>query len=878
MSDSNAIEQIKDAFSQPLKEGKSRRVVFWHDTEGSFVAEFEQLFDEGLNEDSERIIHLANVLKESHFSLKKSILRDFSEDDFLIYTQTPRDFSEGGLSGNWLADIELISEHFQADKTSMLLGSVNAGPAARDAVAKFSKFFGAADRRTAYLKRIPETQTPADVALGVISTILKAPTAQMEDIVETLLCKLHTSSDSDLLTELEKYDVIEALSSLLEKRLGYIGSVMSETALAEHLLLSAASCTLPEEMMNGYANRISKPHARFCLNIVRDWLGKQDTRGILYELCREVEREANLPAVLEKAEVAQLVDTDIFPCINELILIKLLTSLSEGADRSAEALGVCQRRKDLKWYKRVSSFYEFLAGAAKAEAFYRSHPQGFHIANPFDAWKEYINDWYLMDSYYRSLCIAFDKCQLNVEDVPDALRDATECVAERIENIYVNWFLAGVNTCWVNCCESDWEEFGFVKGIALQKEFYATHPAKNLKDYKRTMVLISDGMRYEIGLQLARRLEQETKGSVKIEAAQSVFPTVTEFGMAALLPHMELTYSWDSKEVYADGIPTKSTPEREVVLQNAVPGARAIRAENLRSGNRAARKELIEDATLIYVYQDKIDSTGEKLKLERDVFDACEKTVDELVALCKIAINDLGINRIFITADHGFIYTRGELKEHDKISKADIGTSDVQSHRRHILSKSTIDNNLLLKMNMKDIHGGEYYGLALRECIRLKSAPGSKNYAHGGVSLQEMCVPIIELRNHNANSKKRVEQEKATLSLVSTSRRITSSMFHVDLFQRTPVSGKVLPCEYELCLTDGSGNPVTDIQKVHADMATEDERARVSRPMLTLKAGVDYPPNERYYLLCRDKETGDIVWKEEFTIDMAFAPTIDFGF
>ena len=127
------------------------------------------------------------------------------------------------------------------------------------------------------------------------------------------------------------------------------------------------------------------------------------------------------------------------------------------------------------------------------------------------------------------------------------------------------------------------------------------------------------------------------------------------------------------------------------------------------------------------------------------------------------------------------------------------------------------------------------------------------------------------------NSKARAEQEKAGFALVSTSRRITSSMFHIDLFQRKPVSGKVLPCEYELCLTDGAGNPVTDVQKAHADMASADERVRVSRPMFTLKAGIDYPASERYYLVCRDKGTGDIAWKEEYTIDMAFAPTVDFG-
>ena len=877
MADS-AVEQLRQAFLSPLSDSEARRIVFWHDAEWSFASEFEQLRQEGIVGMNGRRVFFADASKESLFALKRRVLREQEDDDFLIYTRTSRDFSEGGLEGNWLADIEFISEHFQADKASMLLTQINANPDARDAVARFSKFFGAAERREAYLRRMSETATAADVAIGVISALLKAPSSRMEDIVERLLCALHEGADDQLLADFEKYDALSALASLFEKRLGYSGDPMSEVALSEHLLLSAASCTLPEDVMFGYSDKVSKPHARFCLNIVRDWLEKQDIRGILYEICRRVEQETNLPDVLAGIEVSQLADTDVFPCINEVILTALLESLAQGADRSAEALGIRQRRKNLKWYKRVSCFFGLLAEASETEMFYRNHPQGFHASNPVDAWKGYVSDWNAMDGIYRRFCVSFDECQLNSEEVPDALRDAAEKVAERVENLYVNWYLPSANGCWIGCCEPEWADAGHIQGIAQQREFYDRYPSRNSKDYKRTMVIVSDGMRYEVGVELARRLEQETKGSVTLNACQSVFPSVTDFGMAAILPQSELSYSWDSGEVFADGLPTKTTAEREAVLQKAMPGARAVTAQDLRAGNRAARRQLVGDAPLVYVYQDKIDSTGEKPKLEHDVFAACASTVDEIVALSKIAVNDLGINRVFVTADHGFLYTRGPLKEHDKIGKADIGASDIQLHRRHILSREAVNSNILVKMNMEGIHGGEYYGLALRECIRLKSVAGNKNYSHGGVSLQEMCVPVIELRNHRSNSKARVDQEKASVALVSTSRRITSSMFHVDLLQREPVSGKVLPCEYEVCLTDGSGNPVTDLQKVHADMETADERARVSRPMFTLKAGIEYPPEERYFLVCRDKEMGEIAWKEEFTIDMAFTPSVDFGF
>lgn len=878
MAEQNAIELIRGVFASPLPDGRKRRVVFWHDVEGSFSDDFDALAEAGVEGAEGRQVVLARADRGSVFQLKRDILRVRADCDFLVYMPTPRDFSEGGLQGNWLADVELAAEHFQADKASMLMGELNASAAAREAIGRFGAFFNAQGRRAEYLRRMPQTASAADVATGVVATLLKAPTARVEDVVWAWLSALHKGDGDALLADLEKFDALTALSALLKGRIGYAGDPTSEAGLAEHLLVSAASLTLPDAALAGYEAHIARQHARFCLNIVRDWLGRSD-REMLYGICRMVEGELNLPEKLEGLEASDLVDCDVFPCVSEAILAGLMGSIAQGADRSAEALSVRQKRKDLKWYKRVSPYYNLLAAAADAEAFYREHAKGFHEATAKDAWKAYTSDWCSMDSAYRAFCTALDACQLKAEDVPDALRDAAERLAEREEGLYANWFLPGVNTCWVNLAEDDWNDRGFVPGIDRQRDFYGLRVRSGFAGFKRTLVIVSDGMRYEVGREVARRLEQETKGTVELKSMQSAFPSVTEFGMAALLPNSQIGYEWDTGAVDVDGMPTNNSAEREKVLRTAVPGARAVTADQLRAGNRAARRELVGDAALVYVYQDKIDSTGEKPKLERDVLEACDKTVEEVVALAKIAVNDLKINRVLVTADHGFIYTRGQLKEQDKLGKADIGAEgDVQMHRRHILSRHSVDDMLLVRMDMSDVAGGELYGLAPRDCIRLKSQGGTKNYAHGGVSLQETCVPVIELRNKNAGDKGRVDQVKATVKLVSTERSITSSMFHVDLLQPEPVSGKVLPAEYELVLTDGSGNPVTDVQKAHADMATQDKLARTARPMFTLKAGIDYPAGERYWLVCRDRETGEIAWKEEFAVDMGFAPTVDFGF
>ena len=56
----------------------------------------------------------------------------------------------------------------------------------------------------------------------------------------------------------------------------------------------------------------------------------------------------------------------------------------------------------------------------------------------------------------------------------------------------------------------------------------------------RVFVVISDALRYEVAASLAEQLRRETQADVKLQDVQGIFPTITKFGMAALLPHKEL--------------------------------------------------------------------------------------------------------------------------------------------------------------------------------------------------------------------------------------------------------------------------------------------------------------------------------------------------
>ncbi len=72
----------------------------------------------------------------------------------------------------------------------------------------------------------------------------------------------------------------------------------------------------------------------------------------------------------------------------------------------------------------------------------------------------------------------------------------------------------------------------------------------------------------------------------------------------------------------------------------------------------------------------------------------------------------------------------------------------------------------------------------------MKKQGGGMNYVHGGISLQECVVPVIEFKNIRATSKKFVDVKKAELQLISQSRKISNSIFSLDFYQKEPVSGK----------------------------------------------------------------------------------------
>src|SRR5690625_3798138 len=77
--------------------------------------------------------------------------------------------------------------------------------------------------------------------------------------------------------------------------------------------------------------------------------------------------------------------------------------------------------------------------------------------------------------------------------------------------------------------------------------------------------------------------------------------------------------------------------------------------------------------------------------------------------------------------------------------------------------------------------------------IRYRIQGGGANFVHGGASLQEVVVPLLTIRNKRTGQSGAKEITQVDISLTSTTRRITNSIFTLDFFQMEKVGEKSKP-------------------------------------------------------------------------------------
>lgn len=871
MDSDKIIQELNQRFAAPLPEFYKRRIIFWYDEDGEFR---ERLDEVTLN--NAKLIALTGT---NNFAVKKLLSVDDTTNNYLIYCPLSYEKPED----DWLLDIEMYSEEFRADLISIWMDEMGipSTPAMRKQVKDYRKFFKAKVRRDRIASQNKVPSVPAQLHMSVMGALGGIKDVTPAAIIKEVLKAGMDTDTNNLYQEFVNYGADKAFWSMVNQGSGYkvnsgeagreggldrVSKQPDIAMLATHMLLTATTRTMRLEHLAGLDEFISSPHQAFCFDFISDWLHAED-REQLIEIAKSVEDELNLSQRFMKLEVRDLVDTEVFPCLDEVILIKLMTEIGDHIIDVDVIKRTVEKRRTCVNYESFKDYYEGILQVANMQVFNKEHLTGFHSAEAKKVWKEYTSEYYKMDTYYRLFHKSYGE---SLKAYNFGLHDLFRSVMEKVEGLYKNWFLGQLGGNWQAVCSEELAKYGQILEVPQQADFY-----RNRIDNadSRVFVVISDALRYEVAASLAEQLRRETQADVKLQDVQGIFPTITKFGMAALLPHKELEVELHGEvlKVMADGVSTDAG-YRDKILKSEKPNSVAVKYEDLVNAKRADRSAMVKGMDVVYIYHDTIDEASHTS--DTMVFPACDDAIQELKNLTKIICNDFGATHILFTADHGFLYTYSPLTEDDKIDKTGFVNRIVEYGRRYAIMMKDSDPDYLQKVQFL---GGtsEYDAFAPKENIRIKMNGSGLNFVHGGISLQEMVVPVIDyhfLRNQSKQyqrNQKKYDTNPVEVSLLSATHKVSNMIFSLNFYQKEPVGDNREAATYQLYFTDSNGKQISDTSKIIADKTSDNGQERTFRCSFNLKS-LKYDNKEIYYLVIADAD-GLVVSREEFQIDIAFA-------
>jgi uncharacterized protein (TIGR02687 family) len=564
----------------------------------------------------------------------------------------------------------------------------------------------------------------------------------------------------------------------------------------------------------------------------------------------------NVQAAFSVFEPENLVNCDIFLYIDQMIqrwLMERLLAEDIGAKLGTLTIPqICEKRNKMHFGKQFENRYRMLASAYKmVSAAHYVCPDEFGAIV-----EQYCREDCKLDQEYRNFYYVLDR----IED-----SDKFEPLRNLIENIYANEYLAKQIPKWNNALKQQ----QLIDAMPLQRRFYKRY-LRGTKE--RTVVIISDAMRYEVGCELFARIQDDPKcmKESKLECMLSTLPSYTRLGMAALLPNDAITLS-DDYEVMVDGKPAKDLSQRQAVLQAADRDACCIQFDDLATLKGNEFKSFFTGKHLIYVYHNQIDARGDKQTTEHEVFAACEEAVAEIVAMIQKIAGGGNTYRFVVTADHGFLYRRERLAESDKIN----GISDKKAfkNRRFVIADEPVVDegvsNISLGMILEN-QDTRQVSFPISSNV-FKMAGGGQNYVHGGSSPQEMLVPVIEIKMDRG----RIETTTAQIALVSMVHKITNLITTLEFIQSDAISDTVKTATYKIYFLSEENERISNENTYIADKRDDNSQNRMFRMRFTFK-NKKYDKQKQYYLVVFDEASGLECWRHSVIMDLAFSD--DFGF
>ena len=473
-----------------------------------------------------------------------------------------------------------------------------------------------------------------------------------------------------------------------------------------------------------------------CAALAKAWRLRRDRRESYVAAALGVEKEFNLASMVFDPEA--MINIETFPVIERVLLRYAENRLLEKTD--GDMLTLAESRLSRFWcdeepyfqarWALVASAAEVLLETDRVERALKKAP-----ASSTGLIKEYAEGpepWCLIDTHHRhmeSRWYNFEPLGDDHDSIEKLIIWARRCyvaVGSEISRVFLRQLQKNVPD----------------KSVARQREVFENHVKPFLREKKIGYMWV-DALRFEMGRELARLLREDFE--VIIQPALAAVPTVTEIGMAALLPDAHgvakvVTAGSGKLALEINGTVIGDRKDRLTFLKkHADVEVFDTKLDNLLPKPAKKVCEGIENGQLILVTSQEIDEI-----CEQDNIPQARRQMDGILNDLRRGIRmlvELGVERIILTADHGHLFS-DELSEDMKIDSPRGETVDL--HRRVWVGIGGIADDAFLRMPLSSLDMQSEFDLATPWTFAcFKSKGGAKAYFHGGLSLQELLVPVI---------------------------------------------------------------------------------------------------------------------------------------
>jgi hypothetical protein len=611
-----------------------------------------------------------------------------------------------------------------------------------------------------------------------------------------LLALLNPTATQQKRLEASKAWVTEA-RQLVKDTLGISLKTRGETwptianELWQLLLFSEFLFDLPAELPAGLRDvSCASADKRALVEDVCDRLRDSiSSRSVYIERAEKLERDLNLPAHCADLEDLGLRDT--FPFEERTFMRQAIATMA--TDNLEKVHTILQRRTQSVWSDRgdhqtqwelVRQTLALVEMCATLEAELAEQAQ---------------TQTRLIDFYTRAAREA-DRLQREMENhVVAIFADELRPVVQHGRRVYRD-FTNRIQTAFVRHLEqSGWPPTGYISTTQL---FDRLIKPKLAASGQRVAVILIDALRYELGVELEKRLSK--MGPSEIGVACAPLPTVTPLGMAALLPaadsKLRLLRQQNRMAVQYDNQLLSNVNQRLGVYSRLF-GERVahFKLRDVAQGTVQAPATvdllLVRSSETDETFEHNADAGFEQI---RTTFRYVTRAVERLAAL--------GFHDVVILTDHGFALN-------PDVQAGDVGEKPsgnwVNVHERLLLGDGTADNNnWVLDGDRLGIRGDFAQAAGPRALVAYRAG---ETYLHGGASLPEAVVPYLLLKLKTAES---ATGERPHVKLDYKRKRITTKRPVIDVTVG-PVSSLLAAMEeIELLIEahDEAGNVVGQAQ------------------------------------------------------------------